>query len=64
MELYGYTYGQQELQRATGYTPGSANDPSVQAIEHEFSLPGADPAGEAEALWDYRMGLQEGLNFD
>jgi RHS repeat-associated protein len=64
LSLYRYTYSQAELQRATGYTPGSENDPSVSAIRSQYSLPGSNPSGEAEALYEYRRGLQEGLNFD
>ena len=64
LKLYAYTYGQAALQRATGYTPGSANDPSVQAIQAQNSLPGSNPNGNAEALRDYRLGLQRGLDFD
>jgi RHS repeat-associated protein len=64
LALYRYTYGQRELERATGYTPGSENDPTVRNIEAQYSLPGSDPAAEGEALYEYRLGLQEGLNFD
>ena len=64
LALYRYIYGQAALEQATGYTPGSANDPGVQAIERQYSLPGSNPAAEMETLYEYRMGLQEGLNFD
>jgi len=64
LNLYRYTYGQEELDRAMGYTPGSANDPSVLAIQAEYSLPGSSPIAEAEALYEYRRGLREGLEFD
>ena len=64
LKLYAYTYGQAELNKATGYTPGSADDPSVIAINSEFALPGSSPLAEAEALFDYRKGLRDGLNFD
>ena len=64
LALYRYTYGQAALQQATGYTPGSENDPSVKAIHDQYSLPGSSPAAEGEALYEYRLGLQEGLNYD
>jgi hypothetical protein len=64
LALYRYTYGQQALEQATGYTPGSEGDPSVKAIRAQYSLPGSSSAAEAEALYEYRLGLQEGLNFD
>ena len=62
--LYKYTYGQKELTRAVNYTPGLQNDPSVLAIQAQFSLPGSDHRAESEALYEYRLGLQEGLDFD
>ena len=62
--LYRYTYGQEASKRAVNYAPGSINDPSVMAIRREFSMPGSDPRAESEALYEYRLGLQEGLNFD
>jgi RHS repeat-associated protein len=62
--LYRYTYGPQALSRAVNYKPGSENDPSVLAIHRQSSLPGSDPHAEAEALYEYRLGLSEGLNFD
>lgn len=65
LSLYKYTYGQRALQQATGYAPGSVNDPGVQDLQHYYSLPGQhDEASEGEALYKYRLGLQEGLNFD
>lgn len=64
LKLYAYTYGQAALQQATGYTPGSANDPSVQAIEAQSALPGADPSAASEALSNYTRGLRDGGNFD
>ena len=64
LNLYAYTYGQAELQRATGYTPGSANDPNVTAIERSYSLSSSNQVGEDEALYEYRNGLREGLKFD
>ena len=36
----------------------------VLAIQRQFSMPGSDPRAEGEALYEYRLGLQEGLNFD
>lgn len=62
--LYKYTFGQQEMERAVGYRLLSNDDPTVQAIKAQFSLPGSDPLGEALALHEYRLGLQEGLRFD
>ena len=64
LALYAYTYGQQELQRATGYVPGSSNDPHIKAINAQFMLPGSRPAGELEAEYEYRRGLRAGLKFD
>lgn len=62
--LCKYTFGQAAAGCAVGYVPGSLNDPTVEAIQRESSLPGSDPKAEAEALYEYRLGLQEGLNFD
>ncbi len=64
LSLYKYTNGAAELQQATGYTPGGRNDPTVQAIERKFALPGSDVNAEDEALYEYRNGLTEGLKFD
>jgi RHS repeat-associated protein len=64
LALYKYTYGQVELDRATGYTPGSENDPNVEAIRAQYGGPGSSQYAEAEALYDYRRGLREGLDFD
>jgi len=64
LALYKYTFGQEGLRRATGYRPGTQNDPSVRAIEAQYSLPGSSPSEEGEALYEYRRGLQEGMNFD
>jgi hypothetical protein len=64
IKLFRYTYGPQALQRAVNYTPGSENDPTVMAIRSQFSVPGSDHRAEAEALYEYRLGLEEGLNFD
>ena len=55
---------QSTVRRAVNFTPGSQDDPTVQAIQREFALPGTDPRAESEALYEYRLGLQEGLNFD
>lgn len=52
LALYRYTYGQAELERATGYTPGSEDDPSVKAIRAQLALPSSHPFAEAEALYD------------
>jgi RHS repeat-associated protein len=62
--LFNYTYGADETRRAVNYKPGSQNDPTVQAIQREFAQPGTSPLGESEALYEYRLGLQEGFNFD
>jgi RHS repeat-associated protein len=62
--LFNYTYGPGYTSQAVNYTPGSENDPGVEAIRAEFSLPGSDPRGEAEALYLYRRGLDQGLSFD
>jgi len=65
LALYRYTFGQTALQRATGYTPGSENDPTLKDIRAQYSLPGShNEAAEGEAVYEYRLGLQEGLNFD
>jgi hypothetical protein len=65
LSLYRYTYGQQALEQATGYTPGSQNDPSIKAIRAQYELPGQhNDMAEAEALHSYRLGLKEGLRFD
>jgi RHS repeat-associated protein len=64
LALYRYTYGHQALQRATGYTPGSENDPTLKDIRAQFSRPGSRAVAEAQAVHEYRLGLQEGLNFD
>ena len=64
LSLYAYTYGRAELQRATGYTPGRADDPNVRAIEAHYSLPGSNQVGLSEALYEYRNGLRQGLRFD
>jgi len=64
LALYRYAYNAAEYQKATGYTPGTANDPNVRAIEAEYSLPGSFELGLGEALYEYRNGLREGLKFD
>jgi hypothetical protein len=61
-QLYSHTFGEDKLQQATGGIAfGSNDDPSVQQIKAEFSLPGADPAAEGEALYNYRQGLRRGF---
>jgi hypothetical protein len=62
--LFRYTFGPSLTRRAVNYTPSSQGDPTVQAIQSLYALPGSDPRAEAEALYEYRLGLQEGLNFD
>src|SRR5438552_1435558 len=64
LALYKYTFGQEALQRATGYTPGSEDDPTLKDIRHQYDLPGSNPLAEGEAVYEYRMGLQEGLRFN
>jgi hypothetical protein len=68
IRLYKYTfgprYGQDAVKKAIGFTPGSENDPSIKAIRSQYALPGQDPAAEGEAVYEYRLGLREGLNFD
>lgn len=63
LNLYKYTYGQAALQRAAPYTPGSLDDPSVQAITRQYSG-SRDHIAEGQALDDYRRGLSVGLKFD
>ena len=43
---------------------GRKAEMQASSIRSQFSLPGADRRGEAEALYEYRLGLVEGLNFD
>ncbi len=64
LSLYRYTFGQEALQHATGYTPGSENDPTLKEIRSQYALPGSNALAEGEAVYEYRMGLQEGLRFN
>ena len=65
LKLFEDTYGAKAFKQATdGVIFGSANDPSVQEIRAQYSLPGSNPKSEAEALNDYRLGLQRGINFN
>jgi RHS repeat-associated protein len=60
ISLFKYTFGQGATRRAVNYTPGSQDDPSVQDIQRQS----ASPMAEAESLYEYRLGLKEGLDFD
>lgn len=64
LALYRYTYGDEQLRAATGYTPGGEDDPTVQAIRAEFRLAGSSNQVTEEALYNYRLGLTAGFNFD
>ena len=63
--LYADTFGNDALKQATGGIEfGSESDPTVQDIHRRADMTGATPAEEGEALFEYRLGLTRGLNFN
>jgi RHS repeat-associated protein len=64
LELYKYTYGSEELKKATGYEPGSYKDPTIRSLREREDLPGMGMGSSSEDMYEYRLGLTRGLRFD
>lgn len=63
--LYEDTFGSGALKRATGGIEfGSENDPTIQQIHKMSDLTGASQAEEGLALYEYRLGLSTGWDFN
>jgi len=64
-QLFAAAFGRQALQKATGGIDfGGANDPTAQEIRRRSEAAGGSPAEEEEALYEYRLGLTRGWNFN
>lgn len=73
LQLFAYTYGQEEAKRATNNVRfGTEQDPNIKAIRGDYSLAPvlrdetsrALGLEEEEAVHSYRIGLNDGLVFN